>query len=346
MIKTLCALALSTVAYVTAQAQTSPIKKYDFSYITGGTYQHLSNNATEIALAIDWDDEISATISMPINFIYQGIAIQNFAVETYGSIILNENTIDEDGTGNIMGIKMDYESKGRGQIYYETTGTAPNRILKIEFRNVGRYNDMNNVDTFNFQTWLYETTNVIEYHVGYSNIPASAIAQNINDIDAGLEPIITGLLTTNDNQLNPIGDENNMELVQYLSNSYSDTIYRLVDIYDEIVEAEQVILTKIPNNGDVFRFALIDNTPPTSINNNNALQATIAPNPSNNGIFTITTKPGEKQFEVYNVIGQRVMGGTSNAINFQVDLSKMSKGNYLLKLKQDGAEANKKLIIK
>jgi len=284
---------------------------------------------------------------MPINFKYQGIAIQNFAVETYGSIILNENIIDNWELGNIMGINMDYESKNRGVLLYETTGTAPNRILKIEFKNVGLYNDTLAVDTMNFQTWLYETTNVIEYHVGPHNIQSSDIAQNVADLENNLEMLTVGLMTTNNDILSTNFPDNNFQTIALSNNQLKDTMNTGTDLENQTVSLDAVQLHRMPSTGDVFRFSFITNQePPNSIKNSNALQATIAPNPSNNGIFTITTKPGEKQFEMYNVIGQRVMGGTSNAINFQVDLSKMSKGSYLLKLKQDGAEANKKLIIK
>lgn len=55
-------------------------------------------------------------------------------------------------------------------ISYLTTGVAGSRIGKIEFRNAGFYNDITTNDFINFQIWLYESTNIIEYRYGASNV--------------------------------------------------------------------------------------------------------------------------------------------------------------------------------
>ena len=50
-------------------------------------------------------------------------------------------------------------------IMYLVSGTAPNRILTVEWNNMSAWT--NQADTLNFQVKLYESTGVIEYNYGY-----------------------------------------------------------------------------------------------------------------------------------------------------------------------------------
>lgn len=63
-------------------------------------------------------------------------------------------------------------SSSLSPLAYVLEGSAPNRILKIEWNNCGYVNDASG--TANFQLWLYETSNIIEVHIGVCNaIPAA-----------------------------------------------------------------------------------------------------------------------------------------------------------------------------
>jgi hypothetical protein len=54
---------------------------------------------------------------------------------------------------------------------YKVEGNTGSRILKIEWKNVGSYDEGAPYNMFmNFQMWLYEGTNIIEYHYGPSMI--------------------------------------------------------------------------------------------------------------------------------------------------------------------------------
>lgn len=69
-------------------------------------------------------------------------------------------------------------------IAYTTTGVAPDRIFKLEWKNAGFYNAMdlgNFSDTIDFQLWLYETKDFIEVHYGNSNL----VSPNIDLYDGG-----------------------------------------------------------------------------------------------------------------------------------------------------------------
>jgi hypothetical protein len=53
--------------------------------------------------------------------------------------------------------------------YYETTGSAPSRIFKIEWRGHQLSQSASTADSITYQVWLYETTNMIEWHFGPNN---------------------------------------------------------------------------------------------------------------------------------------------------------------------------------
>ncbi|HYG53172.1 MAG TPA: hypothetical protein VD905_19870 [Flavobacteriales bacterium] len=69
-------------------------------------------------------------------------------------------------------------SSSLSPISYKTEGSSPNRILKIEWSNADYFNNAGS--TANFQLWLYETTNVIETHVGICTVSNPALAYSWN----------------------------------------------------------------------------------------------------------------------------------------------------------------------
>ncbi|NOZ61985.1 MAG: T9SS type A sorting domain-containing protein [Calditrichaeota bacterium] len=60
----------------------------------------------------------------------------------------------------------DLNPDGGGKVSYRTLGSAPNRVLVIQWKNMRAYWDPSTTTRVNFQVRLYETSNVIEYHYG------------------------------------------------------------------------------------------------------------------------------------------------------------------------------------
>lgn len=62
----------------------------------------------------------------------------------------------------------------QSNISYKVDGTPGSRIFKLEWNNMGFYDEIesDNIssDFMNVQLWLYEGSNIIEYHYGSSNI--------------------------------------------------------------------------------------------------------------------------------------------------------------------------------
>ena len=70
----------------------------------------------------------------------------------------------------------------------------------------------------------------------------------------------------------------------------------------------------------------------------------IYPNPVNNGKIYITTKSSmDKKVEIYNVIGKKVLDMV--VTSKEVSISNLEAGVYIIKIKEGGASATRKLII-
>jgi len=71
----------------------------------------------------------------------------------------------------------------------------------------------------------------------------------------------------------------------------------------------------------------------------------VFPNPVENGKIYITTKDNlQKTIEIYNVLGKRVIAASTQSRI--LDISKLSPGIYILKIKENQLSATRKLVVK
>jgi hypothetical protein len=139
------------------------------------TYTELTG-ATSLNNGEIWDDP---TYIMPMAFPFM---INNNAVtelEFYGGgSLMRAPTPDPLVYNYIFPFEADLIDRGANgatslsPISYKVEGTPGSRIQKVEFKNAGSYNEMDaqgTLDMFvNFQMWLFEGSNKIEYHFGPS----------------------------------------------------------------------------------------------------------------------------------------------------------------------------------
>ncbi len=125
--------------------------------------------------AVGVDDAISASITLPFTFQYGCSNKTTIKISSNGWLTFNtgltgsSNTNDLDNASNsltnplIVAPLWDDHAVGTGgAVRYQTTGTAPNRIFKVEwFKTEWSYSATNPV--ISFQAWLYETSNLIEF---------------------------------------------------------------------------------------------------------------------------------------------------------------------------------------
>ncbi|MET4108762.1 T9SS type A sorting domain-containing protein [Hymenobacter sp. UYP22] len=189
----LALLGLLSLGYQAAQAQT-PVR-YAPSAVqnVAGTYTDLGTTGTAITTANTDDDNSAAT---PLGFTFQ------FNGQSFNDFVLNTNGIIRLGTAapsatNLFGVYENGQAPGvdpitststadvnliapfnfdleagsaTGGTEYRvaTTGTAPNRVTTIQWKNVSDKAGGNakQYASFNFQVRLYETTNNIEFVYG------------------------------------------------------------------------------------------------------------------------------------------------------------------------------------
>jgi hypothetical protein len=227
---------------------------YQFSYATSAAYTPLGNNATELIGSTGWDDEI-ISFTLPFDFYYKGTLVQNWAMDTYGGLYpTSMHTSGE--IPPIAAFYSDYVDRGDSWIGYEVTGNTGNRIAKVEYRNVGYFSDVQKNDFANFQIWLYEGSNKIEYHAG-----PSIITQGRFNITAEYgDLIITGLSYTDyHDDAQPATDI--FHFVGKLNNAPKDSV---VTLTNNLGSADPAMIDFInygtfPESGTVFIF-----TPSTS----------------------------------------------------------------------------------
>ena len=94
-----------------------------------------------------------------------------------GGYVLPEISAVQTGwviTGTSMSDRGIVNGVSKSDIRYQTTGTPGSRIFKMEVFNAGfeeeylAYGDLK--DSISFQMWVYETSNVVEFRYGSSNI--------------------------------------------------------------------------------------------------------------------------------------------------------------------------------
>lgn len=169
------------------QVASSPTTTGTFSYtfsMTTGTYQDLTG-ATSLNNNQTWDDP-DYIVPMDFPFTMFGKRIDSLSFDFYlGGSLLGYCGSDSLYQTGLLPFEADLVDLGHFGLagtslsplsYKVEQGSMPwNRILKIEWKNVGSYDDTTYSDYANFQLWLYEGTDDIEIHYGPSSIAVDTL---------------------------------------------------------------------------------------------------------------------------------------------------------------------------
>jgi hypothetical protein len=187
----LCALLLFASTGIYAQvASTYGFTQSTATYaeITGGTVLGATDNDDEVFNNSTDQDSPETNTGFPIgfNFIYNGASFDKFAVSANGWIKLGTGSFTINGSSSplssstasivnvISGMGMDLQGQTGSVLSYSTTGTAPNRVLTVQWKGYRQYDT---VSTVNFQIVLHETTNAIDVNYGTNSNTGSTSAQ-------------------------------------------------------------------------------------------------------------------------------------------------------------------------
>lgn len=148
------------------------------------------------------DDVTHGPFNIGFSFTFFGIAYTQFYVGSNGWIGFSAGQttgytaafIPNAGSPRNV-IMADWEDlfPGSSNIYYQTTGTSPNRKLTVSFNQVPHYGCRSNLHTFQFV--LYETSNVID--INYASKPL-----------CGSNNATAGLVNSDNSNVVPVGGKN------------------------------------------------------------------------------------------------------------------------------------------
>ena len=320
-------LLITFIHVITVQSQSYSLT------VLSNTYTNLTGN-TSLNNGTVWDDP---AYTFPIGFNFQ-----------LYSTIFNTAYIHPDGSGGVVTATLntantmptlipfstDIIDRGFNSgtslstISYKLEGSVSNRILKIEWKNVGFFNDLNvnntSTDFANFQVWLYETTNVVEYRFGPSNVSNPAISF---EGDSG--PAVA---------MFPLVNFTTGEIVSpgiVLSGSPSaPTVNNTVN---------QLFLNGMPANGTTYRFTSsafsID-----EFDKANAIK--IYPNPTNDFLLIENNNVDNaiQNIEIIDSTGKMVKNESSSLQ--KINVYDLNSGLYIIKFQTDLGIIRRKFIKK
>ena len=149
------------------------VSSYGFSHFLGS---YIENSASATAIpGVRADSFISTAQNIGFDFVYDGVTYTQFKMSSNGIISFNM-TGTNSLTGNDLSTDnptsrpiiaplwddLDGANPASSLASYEVTGSAPNRVLTVEWRN-WEWNYASSTPVISFQVKLHETTNVIEF---------------------------------------------------------------------------------------------------------------------------------------------------------------------------------------
>jgi len=293
-------------------------------------YQDLVNS-TSLNDGEVWDDP-EYQISIGFDF--------TISTHTFNTIYIVDWTaggelstnVNETGVLPIMSpIGQDIVDRGDGtsvsqsNISYKTEGDVGSRILKIEWNNAGFWEDETQNDFINFQMWLYESSNIIEYRYGVSEINNPA-----NSFEGEAGPVVT---------LIPSIDLDSGDLIEdayLLEGTPANPNFVVVTPGDEY---EGDFLQGAIPSGTVYSF----NPGTLSSEEYNTIEFKMYPNPVDSELnILLSTQAYNVTF--FNSLGQHLSLVENTKGVF--DVSSLNSGIYFVEIKTNTGNIVKRLIKK
>jgi len=118
-------------------------------------------------------DDSSATITLPFSVRFGSQSFSSVRIGANGAVSFHQSTISQDNgslpsrsfTTLVAPFWDDLYPSGSNNVYWETLGSAPNRELVIEWRNVRHYNCRTDASaTVRFQIVFFESKNDVLFH--------------------------------------------------------------------------------------------------------------------------------------------------------------------------------------
>jgi hypothetical protein len=146
---------------------------YVFATATNGSFTDMSTGTTQL-VAAGLDDASSAVTNLGFDFYFLGTRYTQFSVNSNGYMRLggtvvatSQYTLGSAAVPLITAMGSDLEVSTTGKVHYKVTGSAPNRVLTVEWLNMTIIYDATAVQTNGtYQVRIKETTGVVELVYG------------------------------------------------------------------------------------------------------------------------------------------------------------------------------------
>ncbi|MES2544842.1 MAG: GEVED domain-containing protein [Bacteroidota bacterium] len=154
-----------------------------FSTSTGVSLNNMTGSTQIVAAAQDFT--ASGIVTFPFTFRYCGVDYTQFSASSNGLMRLGGTAVSTTDTNNINTQTLllapcfdDMHTATTGKVHAVVTGTAPNRILTVEWL-FANYADRNIAYTKTVQVVLEETTNIIHFTYGANTNSTSLVSATI-----------------------------------------------------------------------------------------------------------------------------------------------------------------------
>ena len=162
---------------------------YTFSNVTNASLTDMSTGTTNILVPSTTSGDYASTLAaIGFDFWLMGIRYDHFSVNSNGLMRLGKTVVttafsntaanSATNTPSLFAFWDDlnsYTTSSTSKVRYKVTGTAPNRILTVEWKDfIISYNSSSSTQLSTWQVRLYETTGVFEYVYGTMQIASSS----------------------------------------------------------------------------------------------------------------------------------------------------------------------------
>src|SRR5882672_6877751 len=167
------------------QAEAQPnAANYSFSTTVTGSLTDMSSG-TATLVAADQDDTASAVTLLGFDFYFMGVRQDRFSVNSNGTLRFGATTIGttlydplaQAGQSLVTAYGADQRTHaGNGKVHFKVIGSAPNRVLNIEWLNMQADFNSGGTADLTYQVRLTETSGTIEFVYGSMTMGAAGAA--------------------------------------------------------------------------------------------------------------------------------------------------------------------------
>jgi hypothetical protein len=293
-----------------------------------------------------WDEEYWV---IPIGFNFLGHDTLTVSSNGLVSLVNYNELVDQQVTYTISAysdasigadlIDRDINNPQNSPINHQLSGTPPNQILKIEWKNAGIYPN-NDPDFISFQLWLYEDSNKIEMHYGPHYFSDAQIFSLNNSTGAviGIGSYKYGL--------NPPGPHSN----QYVNSAPS--IYLTGNVNSPGTSNSFSSLTATdtsscaPSDGTRFIFKTAVTT--TGIYKSHEPEVKLYPNPASSILNVEFENKSVAEISIFDRTGKLVfkdIASQTGQFSTNLNIEDFSKGLYILRIESENFSESKLLSI-